>query len=129
MGAATDYMDAVSVIKPSGDGRLLRRVRTVAVPSQRTEYYSAGTPAGRACSSSFPLGEFMIDPARTYKPGSSRTEDWYGGILAPTAARDLSGSRQLAAERQGNLIGSRPGFWGDSRTLVSRAGPSATSAT
>lgn len=56
----------------------------------------------------------MIDPVRTYKKGEHRTEEWYGGVLAPTTPLDDVGKPALAAERQGNLIGVAPGFWGDS---------------
>ncbi len=113
MGAATDFMDAVSIIKPSGEGQSVSGFEPVKVPSQRTELYSAGTWQ-QGVLSSFPFGEVMIGPARAYQPGSSRTESWYDGTLAPTAAQDLSGTVQLTAERQGNLIGFASGFWGDS---------------
>ncbi|MGW6476677.1 S8 family peptidase [Streptomyces sp. NPDC055059] len=114
MGTATDYLDLPSAARPSGLVAGSGALDTVAAPSQRTEYYSAGTTGwGHQVSSSFPWGEFMIDPVRTYKKGEQRTEEWYGGVLAPTSPLDDSGQQVLAAERQGNLIGVAPGFWGD----------------
>jgi hypothetical protein len=59
----------------------------------------------------------MIDPARTYTKGERRTEEWYGGVVSPVAPLDSSGAQALAAERQGNLIGVAPGFWGDAQRL------------
>jgi subtilisin family serine protease len=115
MGAATDYLDAISVITPSGEGLSVSSFEPVKAPSQRTELYSSGdTSWQQGVLGSFPFGEVMIGQARTYQPGSSRTETWYDGTLAPTAAQDSSGVVQLSAERQGNLIGFASGFWGDS---------------
>ncbi|WP_428951542.1 S8 family peptidase [Streptomyces sp. cg35] len=114
MGTATDYVDLPAATRPSGLTASFGDIETVAAPSRRTEYYSAGgTGWGHQVSSSFPWGEFMIDPVRTYKKGEHRTEEWYGGVLAPTTPLDDSGAPALAAERQGDLIGVAPGFWGD----------------
>ncbi|MBD0421599.1 hypothetical protein H0H10_21005 [Streptomyces sp. TRM S81-3] len=55
----------------------------------------------------------MMGAVRTYRAGERRTEDWYGGVLAPATPRDASGREQLAAERQGNRIGVVPAMWGD----------------
>ncbi|MFG3365149.1 S8 family serine peptidase [Streptomyces sp. NPDC048156] len=118
MGTPTDYVDIPSVTRPSGLSAYFGEFETVAAPSRRTELYSPGTTGfGHQVSSSFPWGEFMIDPVRTYKKGEHRTEEWYGGVLAPTTPLDEAGKPALAAERQGNLIGVAPGFWGDSEHL------------
>ncbi|MFE6754013.1 S8 family serine peptidase [Streptomyces sp. NPDC057684] len=115
MGTPTDYLDIPNVTRPSGLSAYFGDFETVAAPSRRTELYSPGTTGfGHQVSSSFPWGEFMIDPVRTYKKGEHRTEEWYGGVLAPTTPLDEAGEPALAAERQGNLIGVAPGFWGDS---------------
>ncbi|MFE5044896.1 S8 family serine peptidase [Streptomyces sp. NPDC056637] len=115
MGTPTDYMDLPSVTRPSGLTAYFGDFETVAAPSHRTELYSAGTTGwGHQVSSSFPWGEYMIDPVRTYKKGEHRTEEWYGDVLAPTTPLDDTGKPALAAERQGGLIGVAPGFWGDS---------------
>ncbi|WP_405683504.1 S8 family serine peptidase [Streptomyces sp. NBC_00057] len=114
MGVAADYIDSLAFYRPYGGG-YFTAFDTVAVPSKRTEYYSTGDTAWqRALSSSFPWGEFMVDPARTYTSGEKRTENWYRGILAPSTPRDFQGKEALAAERQDNLIGVAPGFWADS---------------
>ncbi|MET9970901.1 hypothetical protein ABZZ80_34570, partial [Streptomyces sp. NPDC006356] len=55
----------------------------------------------------------LIAPMRTYEKRQRRTEEWYGGVLAPTTPLDDTGRPALAAERQGDLIGVAPGFWGD----------------
>lgn len=114
MGTATDYIDLPSVTRPSGLAASFGDIETVPAPSTRTELYSTGsTGFGHQVSSSFPWGEFMIDPVRTYKKGERRTEEWYGGAVAPTTPLDEAGAPALAAERQGNQIGVAPGFWGD----------------
>nr|WP_168723301.1 S8 family serine peptidase [Streptomyces sp. SAT1]ANO41859.1 peptidase [Streptomyces sp. SAT1] len=113
MGVAADYVDTMVMGRPYG-GVFSAATDSVAVPGERTEYYSAGDTAWtRYLSSSFPWGEAMADRARTYTAGSQRTENWYRGILAPAAPRDAAGKLQLAAERQDNLIGVAPAFWGD----------------
>ncbi|MYR57295.1 peptidase, partial [Streptomyces sp. SID625] len=113
MGVAADYVDTMVMGRPYG-GVFSAATDSVAVPGKRTEYYSAGDTAWtRYLSSSFPWGEAMADRARTYTAGSQRTENWYRGILAPAAPRDAAGKLQLAAERQDNLIGVAPAFWGD----------------
>ncbi|MGP3774987.1 S8 family peptidase [Streptomyces sp. SDT5-1] len=118
MGAATDYIDLLSVTRPNGLTTSFGDLALVAAPSTRTELYSPGsTGYGHQVSSSFPWGEFMIDPVRTYEKGERRTEEWYGGAMAPTAPLDDTGKQALAAERQGNLIGVAPGFWGDGEHL------------
>ncbi|MET8326486.1 S8 family serine peptidase [Streptomyces sp. NPDC005181] len=115
MGVAADYIDSMVVDRPYGGRYSLGLFDTVAAPGKRTEYYSAGdTGWERYLSSSFPWGETMVDPARTYKSGSQRTENWYRGIVGPSTPRDAQGKEVLAAERQDNLIGVAPGFWADS---------------
>ncbi|MFJ4715598.1 S8 family peptidase [Streptomyces sp. NPDC088785] len=116
MGTAADYLDFPSVSRPNGLSAGFGDLMTIAAPSTRTELYSTGgTGFGHEVSSSFPFGEFMSDPARTYKKGERRTEEWYGGVLAPTTPLTATGEQALAAERQGNLIGVAPGFWGDAQ--------------
>ncbi|WP_307041501.1 hypothetical protein [Agromyces ramosus] len=56
----------------------------------------------------------MVDQARSYEPGSERTDTWYDGVISPAAAESFTGEVQLAAERQGDLIGFASGIWGDS---------------
>ncbi|MCN9240625.1 S8 family serine peptidase [Streptomyces sp. RY43-2] len=115
MGVPGDYLDVVTAHRPSADVPLTGFIDQVTVPGKRTEYYSAGdTGFSQSLSSSFPWGEFMNGTPHTYKAGAKRTESWYGGVLAPSTPRDAAGKEQLAAERQGNLIGVAPGFWGDS---------------
>ncbi|MFH8489527.1 S8 family peptidase [Streptomyces longisporoflavus] len=115
MGTATDYVDLPSAVRPSGLEVYFADIESVPAPGKRTEYYSAGTTGwGHQVSSSFPFGEFKIDPVRTYEKGERRSEKWYGGVLTPAAPRDARGALALAGERQGNLIGVAPGFWGDS---------------
>ncbi|MFD6492735.1 S8 family serine peptidase [Streptomyces sp. NPDC060188] len=118
MGTATDYVDLPSFSRPSGLTGSFAELETVPAPFERTEYSSAGTTGwGHQVSSSFPFGEFMIDPVRTYSTGERRSEEWYGGVLSPATPLDASGEQALAAERQGNLIGAAPGFWGDAQHL------------
>ncbi|MFG2497971.1 S8 family serine peptidase [Streptomyces sp. NPDC048441] len=114
IGTATDYVDLPSAVRPSGLEVYFADIESVPAPGKRTEYYSAGTTGwGHQVSSSFPFGEFMIDPVRTYEKGERRGEKWYHGVLTPAAPRDEKGGLALAGERQGNLIGVAPGFWGD----------------
>lgn len=115
MGVKADYMDTLLVARPYGATFAIGGFDTVAAPGKRTEYYSAGDSTWQhSLSSSFPWGESMFDKVRTYQAGSHRAENWYRGILVPSAPRDDQGKEQLAAERQDNLIGVAPGFWSDS---------------
>ncbi|WP_406422888.1 S8 family serine peptidase [Streptomyces sp. NBC_00873] len=116
MGAPGDYLDVVVANRPNGGGgiSLSGFFNELPVPGKRTELYSAGdTSFSQGVSSSFPYGEFMIGRPHTYEEGSKRTENWYGGVLAPAAPLDDEGKPQLVAERQGNLIGVATAFWGD----------------
>ncbi|MYY03703.1 MULTISPECIES: S8 family serine peptidase [unclassified Streptomyces] len=114
MGVPSDYTDTLLFSKAYGGTYTLGGVDTVRTPGTRTEYYSTGDAWQHSISSSFPWGEAMMDKYRTYKAGSQRSESWYRGIVAPSAPRDNSGAAELAAERQDNLIGVAPDFWGDS---------------
>ncbi|MEV5666453.1 S8 family peptidase [Streptomyces flaveolus] len=115
MGVTADFVDTLLAARPYGATFGVGAFDSVAAPSARTEYYSAGDSSWqRYLSSSFPWGESMVDRARTYQAGSHRSEKWYGGILVPSAPRDSQGREQLAGERQDNLIGVAPGFWSDS---------------
>ncbi|WP_369274195.1 S8 family serine peptidase [Streptomyces sp. R11] len=112
--AATDHIDLTAMTRPNGLSGYFGALETVPAPFTRTEYHSPGTTGWEhEVSSSFPWGEFMIDPMRTYEKGERRTEEWYGGVLAPATPLDDSGRPALAAERQGDLLGVAPGFWGD----------------
>ncbi|RVU28614.1 peptidase [Streptomyces antnestii] len=123
MGVKADYVDLPSMARPNGLSAGFGEFATVPAPFTRTELYSAGTTAfGHMVSSSFPWGEFMLDPARTYKKGEQRTEEWYGGVVAPTTPLGDDGKPVLAAERQGDLIGVAPGFWGDGEHLGIQGG-------
>ncbi|MEU7580197.1 S8 family peptidase [Streptomyces sp. NPDC041068] len=116
MGRATDYVDLPSAARPTGLEIYFGDIASVPAPGKRTEYYSAGTTGwGHQVSSSFPYGEFMTDPVRTYKKGERRSETWYDGVLTPGAPRDAEGGQAPAGERQGNLIGVAPGFWSDAQ--------------
>ncbi|MFC7302976.1 S8 family serine peptidase [Streptomyces monticola] len=114
MGAATGFLDSTAAHRPDGVA-VHGAFQQVAVPGERTEFYTAGggTAWDHWVSSSFPWGEFMLDQRRTYRAGSSRSERWYDGVIAPTAPQDDAGKPQLAAERQGNLIGFAAAMWGD----------------
>ncbi|MFF7199660.1 S8 family serine peptidase [Streptomyces sp. NPDC008141] len=114
MGLKADYSDSVLAQRPSGATASASGFDLVTVPGTRTEYYTAGdTSWDHYVSSSFPWGEFLIDEPRTYRAGSVRKESWYGGVLAPAAPRDTTGRPAPAGERQGNLLGVAPAFWGD----------------
>ncbi|WP_030155419.1 S8 family peptidase [Streptomyces sp. NRRL S-244] len=115
MGVAADFSDLTGAYRPLGNAVYFGGLDTVAVPGKRTEFYSAGDTAwDHLVSSSFPWGEFMTDQQRTYTKGGKRGESWYDGVIGPVAGRDLAGRPQLAAERQGNLIGFASAMWGDS---------------
>ncbi|MCW8377386.1 S8 family peptidase [Streptomyces justiciae] len=117
-GGATDHIDLQSMTRPSGLSGYFGDIETVPAPFTRTEYLTPGTTGwGHQLSSSFPWGEFMIDPVRTYEKGERREEEWYGGVLAPTGPLDDTGTEALAAERQGNLIGVAPAFYGDGQHM------------
>ncbi|MBT2466964.1 S8 family serine peptidase [Streptomyces sp. ISL-66] len=114
MGVASGFIDMAGAYRPLGTAVYFGGFDTVAVPGKRTEFYSAGDTAwDHVLSSSFPWGEFMTDRQRTYEAGSQRAESWYDGVIGPVAPRDTTGKEQLAAERQGNLIGFASAMWGD----------------
>ncbi|MER5733077.1 S8 family serine peptidase [Streptomyces sp. NPDC002138] len=114
MGAASAYVDLTSAYRPLGTAVYFGSLDTVAVPGERTEYYTAGDTAwDHLVSSSFPWGELMTDQQRTYARGSQRSESWYDGVVGPVGVRDTAGKPVLAAERQGNLIGFASAMWGD----------------
>ncbi|GAA3377157.1 S8 family serine peptidase [Streptomyces sannanensis] len=113
MGAPGDYFDGVVANRPLG-GSVFSFLDIVSVPGKRTELYSVGdTSFAQSVSSSYPWGESMVGRPHTYEEGGKRTENWYGGVLAPTAPLDDEGKPRLVAERQGNLIGIATAFWGD----------------
>ncbi|MET9677269.1 S8 family serine peptidase [Streptomyces sp. NPDC006482] len=113
-GIATDFVDFPSARRPDGVRIGFASLEAVPAPGARTEYYSAGdTTWEPMVGSSFPFGEIMIGTPHTYTPGERRTENWYDGVIAPTAPRDRTGEPVLVAERQGNLIGFANAIWGD----------------
>ncbi|MFI9786457.1 S8 family serine peptidase [Kitasatospora sp. NPDC051984] len=88
----------------------------VATPSTRTAHYTADdTTWLHDGQSSWPFTEFMQDLPRRYQAGQQRTEEWYQGVLRPTAGRTADGTALLVGERQADLIGvdfTRT-LWGD----------------
>ncbi|MGW6687220.1 S8 family peptidase [Streptomyces sp. NPDC054961] len=123
MGVAADFIDITGAYRPLGTAVFFGSIDTVAVPGKRTEFYSAGDTAWEhLVASSFPWGEFMTDRQRTYEAGSRRAESWYDGVIGPVASRDTTGKEQLAAERQGNLIGFSSAMWGDSGHYAQQGG-------
>ncbi|MFJ3901576.1 S8 family peptidase [Streptomyces sp. NPDC090025] len=113
-GIATDFMEFPVAQRPDGTSVAFGSLESVAAPGNRTEYYSAGDTAWQQLvGSSFPFGELMIGTPHAYRTGERRTENWYDGVIAPTAPRDTTGKPVLAAERQGNLIGFADAMWGD----------------
>ncbi|MEU3481529.1 S8 family peptidase [Streptomyces sp. NPDC033754] len=113
-GVATDFTDFTDAYRPNGLGITFGSLETVPAPGTRTEYYSAGdTVWQQMVNSSFPFGEIMIGARHAFKAGEKRTENWYDGVIAPTAPRDTTGKPVLVSERQGNLIGFANAMWGD----------------
>ncbi|MFB7353330.1 S8 family peptidase [Streptomyces gardneri] len=113
-GIATDFMDFPAARRPDGVRVGFGSLETVPAPGARTEYYSAGDTSWEPMvGSSFPFGEIMVGTPHAYTPGEKRTENWYDGVIAPTAPRDAAGKPVLVAERQGNLIGFADAMWGD----------------
>ncbi|MEU3746489.1 MULTISPECIES: S8 family peptidase [Streptomyces] len=113
-GIATDFIDFPAARRPDGVRVGFGSLETVPAPGARTEYYSAGDTSWEPMvGSSFPFGEIMVGTPHTYTPGEKRTENWYDGVIAPTAPRDAAGEPVLVAERQGNLLGFANAMWGD----------------
>ncbi|MEU3691709.1 S8 family peptidase [Streptomyces narbonensis] len=113
-GIATDFVDFPAARRPDGVRVGFGSLETVPAPGARTEYYSAGETSWEPMvGSSFPFGEIMVGTPHAYTPGEKRTENWYDGVIAPTAPRDAAGEPVLVAERQGNLIGFANAMWGD----------------
>ncbi|WP_418959747.1 S8 family peptidase [Streptomyces tritici] len=114
MGVANDFLDFGTARRPSGASASFAGLESAPAPGVRTEYYTAGdTVWDKMLCSSFPFGEFMIGTPRAYEAGERRTENWYDGVIAPTAPRDAAGKPVLVAERQGDLIGFADAMWGD----------------
>ncbi|WP_329213886.1 S8 family serine peptidase [Streptomyces sp. NBC_00683] len=116
LGKEADYIDSLFLL-PSWNRNTAIPVSpfgTVHVPGTRTAYYTTGDDAWlHGAMTSFPFAAFMGDKDRTYRPGDRRSEEWYGGLLRPAAARDTAGEPALAAERQGELIGFQSALWLD----------------
>ncbi|MEU7027922.1 S8 family serine peptidase [Streptomyces sp. NPDC046275] len=114
MGVANDFLDFTSAHRPSGASVGFAGLETVPAPGTRTEYHTPdGTVWDKMLCSSFPFGEFMIGTPHAYREGERRTENWYDGVIAPTAPRDATGAPVLVSERQGDLIGFADAMWGD----------------
>ncbi|MFI8967033.1 S8 family peptidase [Streptomyces sp. NPDC053493] len=113
-GIATDFMEFPAAYRPDGAAVSFGSLETVPAPGTRTEYYTPGdTSWQQLVGSSFPFGELMIGERHAYRAGERRTENWYDGVIAPTAPHDATGAPVLVAERQGNLIGFADALWGD----------------
>ncbi len=113
-GVAADFMNFPAAHRPNGLRVGFAGLETVPAPGTRTEYHTPGdTTWQQMTGSSFPYGELMIGDLHRYAPGEHRTEDWYGGVLVPTAPLDDAGAPVLVSERQGNLIGFAAAMWGD----------------
>ncbi|MFI5806387.1 S8 family peptidase [Streptomyces sp. NPDC051561] len=115
MGVRGNFVESAYALRPSGN---LISTSLMAdplpVPGHRTELYSAdGSAWGRYVGSSFPFGELMVQPDRKFRAGQRLTENWYGGVIAPTAPRDAQDKQTLVSERQGNWIGFESAMWGD----------------
>ncbi|MFD7297714.1 S8 family serine peptidase [Streptomyces sp. NPDC059897] len=115
MGKEGDYLDALFVRPPAGDGYIpVSAFGKVQVPATRTAYYSPGEDAWyHGAMTSFPFAAFMGDRERTYRSGQRATEEWYRGPLRPAAERSPDGRRALAGERQGDRIGIQTALWVD----------------
>ncbi|MFE7414885.1 S8 family peptidase [Streptomyces laurentii] len=113
-GVAADFMDFATASRPGAAAVSVGSLETVPAPGTRTEYYSTGdTGWQQMVGSSFPFGELMIGAPRTYAPGEKHAENWYDGVIVPTAPRDAAGKPLLAGERQGDWIGFSDAMWGD----------------
>ncbi|MEV5974658.1 S8 family serine peptidase [Streptomyces sp. NPDC051921] len=113
-GIGTDFVEFPAAYRPDGTVVAFGSLETVPAPGTRTAYYSAGGTAWQSLvGSSFPFGELMVGGRHAYAAGERRTENWYDGVIAPTAPRDAAGEPVLVAERQGNLIGFADAMWGD----------------
>ncbi|MFI7104506.1 S8 family peptidase [Streptomyces sp. NPDC050161] len=115
LGEPADYQDLLA-IRPAWSPQEQVNVGLfdpVHVPGTRTEFYTPGTSWQHSVLTSMPFGALLTDRDRSYRAGEQRTDEWFGGVLRPTAPLNEDGSLQLAAERQGNLMGFGPGFWND----------------
>jgi hypothetical protein len=114
MGLEAPFLDYVHAQRPDGVVVGASNFEALPVPGKRTELYTdGGTPWLHFVISSFPFSEAMVDSWQTYPTGRVRTEQWYGGVIAPAAIKDAAGVEQLTAERQGELMGFAPQLWGD----------------
>ncbi|MFF0749464.1 S8 family serine peptidase [Streptomyces sp. NPDC004267] len=113
-GIGTDFVEFPAAYRPNGTAISFGSLETVPVPGTRTEYYTPGDTAWQQLvGSGFPFGELMVGGRHAYTAGERRAENWYDGVIAPTAPRDAAGEPVLVAERQGNLIGFADAMWGD----------------
>ncbi|MFB7861782.1 S8 family serine peptidase [Streptomyces sp. NPDC056069] len=113
-GVETDFVEFPAAYRPDGTVVSFGSLETVPAPGTRTAYHTTGDIAWQSLvGSSFPFGELMVGERHAYAPGEHRTENWYDGVIAPTAPRDPAGRPVLVSERQGNLIGFADAMWGD----------------
>ncbi|HET6666657.1 MAG TPA: S8 family serine peptidase [Intrasporangium sp.] len=123
MGVSAPFLDYAETALPSGLVVGVSNFEAVPAPGARTELYTDGGAEWRQFMiSSFPFGEAMLGTYHRYPAGSTRTESWYDGVIAPTAIQDDAGTVQLTAERQGGLMGFAPQMWGDSYGHVASPG-------
>ncbi|MFJ2956111.1 S8 family peptidase [Streptomyces sp. NPDC087270] len=116
LGKEADYMDGLFLVPSSDSGTSITvsLFDPVHVPGTRTAYYTTGDDVWQhGAMTSFPFAAYMGDQNRTYRAGERRTEEWYRGLLRPAAPRDTDGKLELAAERQGDLIGFQSALWLD----------------
>ncbi|MFI8433446.1 S8 family peptidase [Streptomyces sp. NPDC079020] len=116
LGKEADYLDGLFILPAWNTNTAIpvSLLAPVKVPGTRTAYYTTGDDTWlHGAMTSFPFAAFMSDQYRVHRPGDRRTEEWYGGLLRPAAARDTDGDLALAAERQGDLIGFQSALWLD----------------
>ncbi|GAB3063156.1 S8 family serine peptidase [Intrasporangium mesophilum] len=114
MGVDTAFVGFSQIRRPDGTSLAVSNFDSVPEPGKRTELFTDdGTQWKQWVMSSLPFGEAMEGPWRSYPAGSTRTEQWHGGVIAPTAIHDEDGVEQLTAERQGELMGFAPQMYGD----------------
>lgn len=117
VGKEADYLDLLA-IRPSWNPQSYVDVGSfdaVHAPGVRTEYYTPGGVVWQhSALTTMPFAALLTDRNRSYRAGERRTEEWYRGVLRPTAPQNEDGTPQLVAERQGNQIGFSAGFWNDS---------------
>ncbi|GGU10366.1 S8 family peptidase [Nocardioides albus] len=115
VGTATEFKDTIDNYRPwnptsAVGGSVLQPVK---VPFARTQFFTAGKDAGLWSESGTSTNELMRGPAWAFDGGERLKETWFKGIMRPTAALDRAGNKQLAGERQGNLMGFKSALFSD----------------